>query len=66
MHNRAKVIFPDQVGYKVTLHIKVMSSVLLNIVIVDGDMIISVPSRVFVPEANSVHHRDKKGWTSTI
>ena len=55
MHNRAKVIFPNEVGHQVTLHIKVMSSVLLNIVIVDGDVIISVPSRVFVPEANSVH-----------
>ena len=55
MHNRAKVIFPDEVGHKVTLHIKVMSSVLLNVVIVDGDVLVSVPAGVLVPEPNSVH-----------
>ena len=80
MHNRAQVIFPDQVGHQVTLHskvmsavlltlkifvskfkniwylhIKVMSAVLLNVVIVDGDVLVPVPSRVLVPESNSVH-----------
>ena len=31
MHNRAQVIFPDQVGHQVTLHSKVMSGVLLTL-----------------------------------
>ena len=80
MHNRAKVIFPDQVGHQVTLHskvmsavlltlkifvskfkniwylhIKVMSAVLLNVVIVDGDVLVSVPAGVLVPEPDSMH-----------
>ena len=37
------------------LHIKVMSAVLLNVVIVDGDMLVPVPARVLVPEPDSVH-----------
>ena len=32
-----------------------MSAVLLNVVIVDGDVLVTVPAGVFVPEANSVH-----------
>ena len=37
------------------LHIKVMSAVLLNVVIVDGDVLVPVPAGVLVPEPDSVH-----------
>ena len=32
-----------------------MSAVLLNVVIVDGDVLVTVPAGVLVPEPDSVH-----------
>ena len=56
MQNRANVVFPNEVGHKMILLGKVVIPATGDPVVVDGDMIVPVFSRVFVPEPNSVHH----------
>ena len=56
MHYRAKVIFPNEVGHSwVIFLLKLFGFAIRNSVLVDGDIIVPVFSRVFVPEPNSVH-----------
>ena len=55
MYYRANVIFPDEIGHKVILLGKVVVPATGDPVVVDGDDLIPVFSRVFMPEPNSVH-----------
>ena len=55
MQDGANIIIPNEVGHNMIFLLKVAGFAIRNSVVIDGDMIVPVPARVFMPEANSVH-----------